>query len=197
MAFIGYGRVSRRDQHPEAQRDALARVGCEQIFVDKLSGKLERRPELDTAILVLRPGDTFVITKLDRLARSAKQLHEIALEVLKARGVHFRVLDQGIDTSTPAGRLFFRIVAAYAEFEHDMIVERTLDGLEAARARGRVGGRPTKMTPTRTAQARLMYEAKGEDGRRMHTVQEIADTFGVSRPAVYRALDRIDITQGM
>lgn len=186
---IGYGRVSKRDQHPEVQHDALVAAGCDYIFIDNKSGKLERRPELDKALLVLRAGDIFTVTKLDRLARSTKQLHHIVLEQLKERGVHFRAIDQGIDTTTPAGRLFFKILAAYAEFEHDLIVERTLDGLAAARARGRQGGRKAKMTPARAAQARKMYEEVDTSGKHRYTVAEIAAAFGVTRPTIYRHLD--------
>jgi DNA invertase Pin-like site-specific DNA recombinase len=130
----------------------------------------------------LRAGDTLIITKLDRLGRSVKNLKAITDE-LAHRDVALRVLSQGIDTSTPGGRLFFHLLAAIAEFEHDLIVERTHDGLAAARARGRKGGRKPKMTPTRITQARAMYDA-GE-----LTVQQIADTLGVSRPTIYRHLD--------
>jgi DNA invertase Pin-like site-specific DNA recombinase len=188
MAIIGYGRVSKRDQHPESQHDALAAGGCDQIFIDKASGKLDRRPELDKALLVVRDGDTLVITRLDRLARSTKQLHHLVLDVLKQRGVHFRVTEQGIDTSTSAGRLFFKILAAYAEFEHDLIVERTLDGLDAARARGRTGGQKPKLGPRQVKLAREMYDEKDERGKRRYTVQQIAAEFGVTRPTIYRHL---------
>jgi DNA invertase Pin-like site-specific DNA recombinase len=181
MAIIGYARVSTRDQHPEAQIDALAAAGCEKIFTDHASGTLARRTGLDDALGYLRSGDTLVITKLDRLGRSVRNLKLIA-DDLQARGVGLRALSQGIDTTTPGGRLFFHMLAAIAEFEHDLIVERTHDGLAAARARGRKGGPKPKMTPTRVSQARAMYDAG------QHTVQEIADTFGVTRPTIYRHL---------
>ncbi|MEO8968377.1 MAG: recombinase family protein, partial [Solirubrobacteraceae bacterium] len=137
---IGYGRVSTRDQNPDGQRDALDAAGCDEVFVDKASGKLASRPELDRALLVAaRVGDQLVITKLDRLGRSLE--HLIALSgTLQARGVDLVVLDQGIDTSTAVGRMFFQILGAIAEFEHALMSERTRDGLEAARARGRTGG---------------------------------------------------------
>ncbi len=122
-----------------------------------------------------------VVTKLDRLGRSMRNLKQVA-DDLQARDVALRALSQGIDTGTPGGRLFFHMLAAIAEFEHDLIVERTVDGLAAARARGRKGGPKFKMTPTRIAQARAMYDAGGD------TVQQIADTFGVSRPTIYRHL---------
>lgn len=181
VALVGYARVSTRDQHPQAQTDALAAAGCEKVFTDHASGTLARRAALDEALAYLRSGDTLVITKLDRLGRSVRNLKALADE-LQGRGVGLRALSQGIDTTTPGGRLFFHMLAAIAEFEHDLIVERTQDGLAAARARGRKGGPKFKMTPTRVAQARAMYDA------REHTVAEIAATFGVSRPTIYRHL---------
>jgi len=181
VALVGYARVSTRDQHPEAQTDALSAAGCEKVFVDHASGILAKRTALDEALGYLRAGDTLVITKLDRLGRSVRNLKALADE-LQSRQVGLRALSQGIDTTTPGGRLFFHMLAAIAEFEHDLIVERTVDGLAAARARGRMGGPRFKMTSTRIAQARSMYDAG------LHTVQQIADTFGVSRPTIYRHL---------
>jgi DNA invertase Pin-like site-specific DNA recombinase len=187
---IGYARVSTRDQHSEAQHDALTAAGCDpsHIHIDKASGKLARRPELDKALLVLREGDQLVITKLDRLGRSLAHLIDIAAD-LQNRGVDLVVLDQGIDTTTAVGRMFFQILGAIAEFEHALMSERTRDGLEAARARGRTGGQKPKLGARQLKLARLMYEETGEDGKRLHTVQDIADEFGVSRPTVYRALE--------
>lgn len=187
MALIGYARVSTRDQNPEAQTDVLTAAGCERIFTDKASGKLAKRPELDKALEYLRAGDTLVITKLDRLGRSVRNLIELSI-LLDQRGVGLRVLHQGIDTSTPGGRLFFNIVASIAEFERDLISERTRDGLDAARARGRKGGRRAVLTDTKLAVARQMYDERGGDGKRRYTVQEIADTVGCSRATLYRAL---------
>ena len=184
---IGYGRVSTRDQHPEAQRDALAAAGCEQVFTDTASGKLARRPELDRALLVARPGDQLVITKLDRLGRSLEHLIELSHQ-LQDRGVDLVVLDQGIDTSTAVGRMFFHVLGAIAEFEHALMSERTRDGLAAARSRGRTGGQKPKLTVRQAKIARDMYEDKGDDGRRAYTVQQIADEFGVTRPTIYRHL---------
>lgn len=150
---IGYGRVSTRDQHPEAQHDALRAAGCEQVFLDTASGKLARRPELDKALL------------------SAN-----------------RAGDQGVDTSTPAGRMFFQIIGSIAEFEHALMSERTRDGLAAARARGRTGGQKPKIGPRQVKLAREMYEEKKADGKRAHTVEQIAREFGVTRPTIYRHL---------
>jgi DNA invertase Pin-like site-specific DNA recombinase len=186
---VGYGRVSTRDQHPEAQRDALEAAGCERVFLDKTSGKLSRRPELDKALLAAsRRGDQLVVTKLDRLGRSLEHLIEIA-KGLEANGVDLVVLDQGIDTSTAVGRMFFHILGSIAEFEHALMSERTRDGLTAARARGRTGGQKPKLRPKQIELARTMYDEKGEDGKRRYTVQEIADELGVSRPTIYRHLN--------
>lgn len=183
MAIIGYARVSTRDQNPDSQTDALRGAVCDKIFVDHASGKLAKRPALTEALGYLRDGDTLVVTKLDRLGRSVRNLKEIADE-LQQRGIGLKALSQGIDTTTPGGRLFFHMLAAIAEFEHDLIVERTQEGLAAARARGRKGGRRPKMSENRVRQARAMYDT-GE-----YTVQEIADTFNVSRQTIYRHLER-------
>ncbi len=188
---IGYGRVSTRDQNPDAQHDALTEAGCEQIFVDKASGKLARRPELDNALLVAhRRGDQLVITKLDRLGRSLEHLIELSAQ-LQERGVGLVVLNQKIDTSTAMGRMFFQILGAIAEFEHALMSERTLDGLAAGRARGRTGGQKPKLTTRQAKIAREMYEETGPDGRRLHTVEQIAAEFGVTRPTIYRHLAKL------
>jgi DNA invertase Pin-like site-specific DNA recombinase len=187
---VGYGRVSTRDQNPDGQRDALAAAGCDEIFVDKASGKLASRPELDKALLIAaRAGDQLVITKLDRLGRSLEHLIALSTQ-LQARSVDLVVLDQGIDTSTAVGRMFFQILGAIAEFEHALMSERTRDGLDAARARGRTGGQKPKLTPRQAKIAQAMYDEAGPDGRRAHTVQQIADEFGVTRPTIYRHLQR-------
>jgi DNA invertase Pin-like site-specific DNA recombinase len=183
---IGYGRVSTRDQNPEAQHDALRAAGCDEIFIDKASGKLASRPELDKALLSAnRSGDRLVVTKLDRLGRSLEHLIELA-KLLQDRGVDLVVLDQGIDTSTAVGRLFFQIIGAIAEFEHALMSERTMDGLAAVRARGRTGGQKPKLGPRQVKLARQMYDETGEEGKRKHTVAQIAAEFGVSRPTIYR-----------
>jgi DNA invertase Pin-like site-specific DNA recombinase len=185
---VGYGRVSTRDQNPDGQRDALAAAGCDEVFVDKASGKLASRPELDKALLIAaRAGDQLVITKLDRLGRSLEHLIALSTQ-LQARSVDLVVLDQGIDTSTAVGRMFFQILGAIAEFEHALMSERTRDGLDAARARGRTGGQKPKLTPRQAKIAQAMYDEVGPDGRRAHTVQQIADEFAVTRPTIYRHL---------
>ena len=182
---IGYARVSTRDQHPDAQSDALTAAGCERVFTDKASGKLARRLELDAALRTLRAGDQLVVTKLDRLGRSLEHLIDLSHD-LQGREVDLVVLDQGIDTSTAVGRMFFQILGAIAEFEHALMSERTRDGLEAARARGRTGGQKPKLGVRQARLAREMYEA-GE-----LTVAQIAAEFGVTRPTIYRHLDRLD-----
>jgi len=179
MTKIGYARVSTDGQNPDGQHDALVAAGCERTYTDHASGKLARRPELDRALDFARPGDALVITKLDRLARSVELVSELG-----ERGIDLIVLGQAIDTTTPAGRMMFHVLAAIAEFERDLISERTRDGLQAARARGRLGGRPRAMTARQIALAREMYD------RRDTTVAEIAATFRVSRPTIYRALSR-------
>ncbi|WP_426977741.1 recombinase family protein [Pseudarthrobacter sp. O4] len=187
---IGYGRVSTQEQHPEAQHDALAVAGCEQIFIDTASGKLARRPELDKALLSAnRAGDQLVVTKLDRLGRSLENLIELS-NTLQGRGVDLVVLDQGIDTSTSIGRMFFQILGSIAEFEHALMSERTRDGLAAARARGRTGGQKPKLGPRQVKLAREMYDEKRPDGKRAHTVEHIAQEFGVTRPTIYRHLTK-------
>ena len=187
---IGYGRVSTRDQNLDAQRDALSAAGCDQIFVDKASGKLARRPGLDKALLsASRAGDQLVVTKLDRLGRSLEHLIALSKD-LQEQKVDLVVLDQGIDTSTAIGRMFFQILGSIAEFEHALMSERTMDGLAAARARGRTGGQKPKLGPRQVKLARGMYEETGPDGRRAYTVAQIAAEFGVSRPTIYRHLER-------
>jgi DNA invertase Pin-like site-specific DNA recombinase len=187
---IGYGRVSTRDQHPEAQHDALDAAGCDEVFIDKASGKLARRPELDKALLSAnRAGDQLVITKLDRLGRSLEHLITLSKD-LQFRGVDLVVLDQGIDTSTAIGRMFFQILGSIAEFEHALMSERTMDGLAAARARGRTGGQKPKLGARQVTLARQMYDELGEDGKRRYTVAQIAAEFGVTRPTIYRHLSK-------
>jgi DNA invertase Pin-like site-specific DNA recombinase len=131
--------VSTRDQNPDGQRDALTAAGCHEVLVDKASGKLARRPALDKALLMACSGDQLVITKLDRLGRSQEHLITLSRD-LQARGVDLVVLDQGIDTSTAVGRMFFQIIGSIAEFEHALMSERTHDDLAATQVRGPTGG---------------------------------------------------------
>lgn len=179
---IGYGRVSTADQTARSQEDALKAAQVDRLFVDTFTGTKMSRPELDKALDQLRAGDVLVITRLDRLGRSTKDLLNIVSH-LEERGVQLEVLEQSIDTSTPEGKLFFTMVAAFAEFEREIMRSRTIDGLAAARARGKLGGRKPVMSQTRIEAAYKMYS----DGRQ---VSDIADIFGVSRPTIYRAIEK-------
>jgi DNA invertase Pin-like site-specific DNA recombinase len=183
MERFGYARVSTREQNPDHQLDALLAAGIdrERIFIDKLSGKLASRPELDRMLDRLREGDQVTVTRLRRLGRSHDDLMGL-VRGFEARAVDFVVIEQGIDTSTPIGRFTFHIFAALAEYDRELIVEGTLDGLAAARSRGRVGGRPSKLTPQQLDQAQRLYDT-GE-----LTGDEIAAGFGVGRATLYRYL---------
>lgn len=178
---IGYGRVSTLDQNLESQSDALKAAGADKVFVEKITGTKASRPQLDKVREQLREGDTLVITRMDRLGRSAKDLLNIVSE-LDTLGVDLEIIEQNIDTKTPEGKLFFTMVAGFAEFEHSMMVARTKDGLAAARARGRVGGRKPKLSEAQKATISKLYDSKEL------TVSEIAEQFGVTRPTVYRAV---------
>ena len=188
MARYGYARVSTRSQTDDSQLDALTAAGCERIWTDTASGKLARRPEWDACLDYLRSGDELVITRLSRMARSVRHLTEIAA-LLADRGVDLVVLKQGIDTTTPAGRFLFHVIGAMDEMLADLISEGTLEGLEAARARGRTGGRKPKLSTRQVGVARQMYDEQGADGKRRYTVAEIAETFHVSRKTIYRHLE--------
>jgi DNA invertase Pin-like site-specific DNA recombinase len=179
--LLGYARVSTGEQSPDLQLDALTAAGCYRIFVERASGALAARPELRKVLDQLRPGDTLVVWKLDRLGRSLRHLLDTVGE-LERRGVGFKSLRESVDTTTPGGRLVFHLFGALAEFERDLLRERTAAGLAAARARGRKGGRPSVMTPQKLAVARQLYDS------RQHTVAAIAKTLGVSRASLYRHL---------
>ena len=183
MAKIGYARVSTHCQNGDSQVDELHAYGVDKLFIDKASGKLAKRPELDKCLAYLREGDVLVITRLSRAMRSLKHLLSLA-EELNERGVGLVVLKQQIDTTTPTGRLLFHILASIDEFERELIVEGTYEGLAAARARGRKGGRPRKLTDAQAALARELYDSKS------HTVADIAKLLGVSRGTIYAALER-------
>jgi len=180
-SLLGYARVSTSQQELALQHDALVAAGCARIFSDTASGALDERRELERVLDHLREGDTLVVWRLDRLGRSLRHLVD-TISGLAARDVGFRSLQESIDTTTPGGRLVFHVFAALAEFERDLIRERTRAGLAAARARGRGGGRPSVMTADKLAVAREMY-GSGE-----HTVAAIAAVLGVSRATIYRHL---------
>jgi DNA invertase Pin-like site-specific DNA recombinase len=183
--LYGYARVSTGLQDPALQLDALTSAGCARIFTDKASGKLDRRPELDKLLEVVLPGDVVVVWRLDRLGRSLKHLVATVSD-LGDRGVGFRSLTEAIDTTTAGGKLLFHIMGALAEFERQLIVERTQAGLAAARARGRQGGRPRKVDDAKVALIRQLYDS------REHSVDAIASMVGVGRTTVYRALEPAD-----
>lgn len=178
--IIGYARVSTDDQNLDAQTDALKAAGAERIFAEKLSGAKRDRPELGALLDQLRPGDVVVVAKYDRLARSLRDLLDL-VETIKERGAGFRSLAEDIDTTTPAGRLVFHVFASIAQFERERIAERTKEGLEAAKARGRIGGRPPALTADQKAEVRRM-----RDDEHRH-VSEIARLFKVSERTVRRA----------
>ncbi len=181
--IIGYARVSTQDQNPALQTDALVAAGCEQVFHEKATGATRERPELVACLRTMRKGDTLVVWKLDRLARSLKDLVEI-IDDLQKRGVGFRSLTEAIDTTSTGGRLVFHIFGALAEFEHSLIRERTIAGLAAARARGRRGGRKLAMSKTDVRKAAAMLSDPAI------TKTEVARHFGVSRVTLNAALAR-------
>jgi len=189
--LIGYGRVSTSDQSPDLQTDALTAKGCDRVFVEKASGAQRDRPQLKAALEYLRKGDTLVVWKLDRLARSLKQLIE-TVEDLEARGVGFMSLTENLDTTTPGGKLVFHIFGGLAEFERSIIRERVNAGLAAAKARGKVGGRPRSVTEDDIAAARAMLK----DGQ--FTVADVAKRIGCSPATLYRHIPaaRSTVTQG-
>jgi DNA invertase Pin-like site-specific DNA recombinase len=178
---IGYARVSTLDQDSALQIDALKAAECERIFEEKASGTKEDRPQLARALDHMRKGDVLVVWKLDRLARSLKQLVDV-LEDLGKRGIGFRCLAPAIDTTTPEGRLLYSITGAFAEFEREIIRQRTRAGLKAALARGRKGGRPRSMQPQDIAKARAMLRD------REISVAAVAKVLGVSRTTIYTYL---------
>ena len=183
MTQYGYARVSTREQNPDSQQDALAAAGIElgNIVIETISGKLATRPRLDELLGRLEAGDQVVVTRLRRIGRNHQHLLDLSAWFDQHR-VDFIVLEQGIDTTTPIGRLFFRFLAALAEFDREAIVEGTLEGLASARARGRTGGRPPKLSQRQLDQAQRMYDS-GE-----LTVEEIAGVFNVRRSTMYRYL---------
>ena len=181
--LVGYARVSTQDQKPELQLDALRKAGCERIFSDKASGAQRDRPELSAALSYMRDGagDVLVVWKLDRLARSLKQLIE-TVEDLGTRGIGFRSLTEAIDTTSAGGRLTFHIFGAMAEFERSIIRERTRAGLDAARARGRKGGRPPALSKKDVAAARAMLSDPDI------TMEDVAARMKVAPSTLYRHL---------
>jgi len=180
--LVGYARVSTADQTLDLQLDHLRAAGCEQVYTDIISGAKTARPGLDDALRYLRLGDQLVVWKLDRLGRSLP--HLIAtVQALDERGIGFRSLTESIDTTTPGGRLIFHIFGSLAQFERDLIRERTNAGLTAARARGRVGGRPQKLSAAKKQMAQTLYESG-------QSIQAICTMLGISRPTLYRHITK-------
>lgn len=175
---IGYCRVSTVDQNPDLQRDALTNAGCERLFEDRMTGTKKDRPGLTEALAFARPGDTITVWRLDRLARSLKDLLQIVAD-LEERGVGLRSLTESIDTSSSGGRLIFSIFGAIGEFERNLIRERTIAGLDAARRRGRAGGRPKALSD------RDILAAKAMLSDATLKVSEVADRLGISVPTLY------------
>lgn len=176
--LVGYARVSTHDQDPALQHDALEKAGCERVFTETASGAQRDRPELKAALDYMRPGDTLVVWRLDRLARSMKQLIE-TVEGLENRQVGFRSITESIDTTTSGGKLVFHIFGALAEFERTIIQERTRAGLAAARARGRTGGRPPVLDDKDKAAAIALLRDPEIP------VKEVARRLGISLAALY------------
>ncbi|NQT62619.1 MAG: recombinase family protein [Candidatus Marinimicrobia bacterium] len=176
---IGYARVSTQDQNLDLQNDALKSAGCDKIYTDKMSGAKTDRPGLEEILGFIRKGDTLVVWKLDRLGRSLKHLIQV-MQLLDERGIYFKSVQESLDTSTPGGKLIFHVFGALAEFERDIIRERTLAGLASARARGRVGGRPRKLSKKQVEMAKnLMKDIS-------IPIAEICETLGVSKATLYR-----------
>lgn len=176
--LIGYARVSTSDQDLALQLHALEEAGCEKIFTDKASGTKTDRVGLNEAIAYARAGDSLVVWKLDRLGRSMKGLVDLAAS-LEAKKVDLRSVTDGIDTKGAAGRFFFNVMAALAVMERDLILERTMAGLAAARRAGKVGGRKPSMTPAKLEAARRLLDAGQKP-------KEVASVVGVSLPTLYR-----------
>ena len=180
--LIGYARVSTDDQSASLQLDALKEAGCERLYVDRASGSIRERPELARALADLRDGeDVLVVWRLDRVGRSLRHLVEI-IGQLQERKVGFRSLRDPVDTTSASGRLVFHVFAALAEFERNLIQERTFAGLRAARARGRKGGRPSKLSPKEIKTIRALLKTAEIP------VSEIAARFGIARSTLYRAI---------
>ena len=180
MALVGYARVSTSDQTLDPQSDALKLAGCQIIYEDVVSGAKVDRPGLNKAIDYVRDGDTLIVWKLDRLGRSMQHLIETVID-LKAKGVGFRSLTEGVDTTTSGGTLVFHLFGALAQFERDLIRERTQAGLKAAAARGRKGGRKTVITDQKLIRARQYID----DGL---TVREAAARLKIGKTTLYAAL---------
>ena len=177
--LIGYARVSTDDQKLNLQQDALQKAGCEKIFEDHLSGAKANRPGLNAALEIARSGDTLVVWRLDRLGRSLKDLLQLT-EILKERSIGLHSLQESINTTTSSGQLVFHLFGALAEFERNLVRERTQAGLTAARARGRTGGRPKALDPNKRQLVVKLYNDH------QHSIDEICHMMGISKPTLYK-----------
>jgi len=177
--LIGYARVSTDDQNLDLQMDALNKAGCDRILEDHMSGAKAERPGLQEVLNYARAGDTIVVWRLDRLSRSLKDLIEM-VTLLESKGIGLKSLQEAIDTASSSGKLIFHIFGALAEFERNLIRERTLAGLQAARARGRKGGRPKSLDKDKQALVVKLYEEK------KHTIKQICQMMGISKPTLYK-----------
>jgi DNA invertase Pin-like site-specific DNA recombinase len=177
--LIGYARVSTQDQNLDLQLQSLKEEGCDKIFTEKASGAQRDRPELGAALSYMRKGDTLVVWKLDRLARSLKQLLE-TVEGLEGQGIGFRSITEAMDTTTPGGKLIFHIFASLAEFERSLLKERTMAGLRAAKALGRTGGRPPSLGEKDVHMAKTLLRDPSI------TVEDVARRLSVSPSTLYR-----------
>ena len=180
--LIGYARVSTDDQNLSLQQDALRDAGCERIFEDRLSGARSNRPGLSEALEYARAGDVLVVWRLDRLSRSLKDLIEVVGR-LETLDIGLKSLHESVDTSSSTGRLVFHLFGALAEFERNLIRERTRAGLQAARARGRKGGRPKALDPGRQELAVRLYD------ERQYTVNRICEMMNISKPTLYKYVE--------
>jgi DNA invertase Pin-like site-specific DNA recombinase len=180
--LIGYARVSTDDQKLNLQQDALQKEGCEKIFEDHLSGAKANRPGLNAALEMARAGDILVVWRLDRLGRSLKDLLQLT-EILKERSIGLQSLQESINTTTSSGQLIFHLFGALAEFERNLVRERTQAGLKAARARGRTGGRPKALDRNKRQLAVKLYND------RQHSIDEICQMMGISKPTLYKYID--------
>ena len=176
--FVGYARVSTADQNLDLQLSALENVGCEKVYQDQISGTKAKRPGLELALEILRKDDTLVVWRLDRLGHTVKGLIDL-VNHLHQNGIHFRSLIDNVDTSTPAGRFFFHVMANLAQMERDLLTERTKASLAAAKAKGRVGGRKRKMTQSKIESAKQLL-ASGT------LPKDVAQNLGISVPTLYR-----------
>lgn len=181
MTKIGYARVSTKEQNLDSQIDVLKAYGCERIFSEKVSGRKYKRTELDNCLDYMRDGDTLVITKLDRLGRTTKQLIELSL-YLDNENINLQIIDMDISTKDAMGKMFFTMMSAFAELEANLLSERTKKGLDSARARGRIGGRPA-ISDQKKEMIKSLYNSRNYSG------EEITKMVGVSRSTIYKVIN--------